>query len=162
MRNAISTCLAAAALLACSPETPPKTPAHSAEASESSSASSDAPAAKPTVAKADTPAKSPKPAPQPAANDDYEMTHNDCRVLASAYRRAWLNDKVATIGDKVSEKQAELARSNYERASRQAEQNWLSECSKTVGSPFLRSRLVCATKAKRMKRFNDCWDGKVK
>ena len=62
---------------------------------------------------------------------------------------------------KLKPKAFEQAKADVEKAAQDAGENWRSACDFIVGSPFLFSRLKCATKAKTVQRFNDCWDGKV-
>jgi hypothetical protein len=90
------------------------------------------------------------------------MTPSDCSALASAYGKAWENDELAKLEKRqLKPKQAEAARAQVEKSAQEARDDWQSECDKTVGSPYLRSRLACAMKAKTVTRFNDCLDGKT-
>jgi hypothetical protein len=94
--------------------------------------------------------------------DDYDMTYADCKVLARTYRNAWYHDEIEKLNSrKLPEKHFKKAEANVEQAANDGGENWLQACNTTVGSPQLRSRLKCASRAKTLQRFNDCMDGKV-
>jgi hypothetical protein len=102
-----------------------------------------------------------KPAP-PAPAQDYEVGYGDCKALAGQYRRAWEMDEFKKLEKQtLNEKQRAQAESNVRKASQEAGDNWLSACEGLVGSPYPRDRLDCAMKAKSVKVFDDCWDGKA-
>jgi hypothetical protein len=101
---------------------------------------------------------------RPAAivgSDDYELSHRDCRALAVAYGRAWMNDEL----EKLAQRKLEAARhdeaaAEIQQGGAEMRDNWLGECEKTVGSPYRHESLACAVKAKTMKAFDDCWQGR--
>jgi hypothetical protein len=108
------------------------------------------------------------PTVEPATNrdkvreQDYEITHNDCEALAIAYARAWENDEIEKLDEKkLAEKAFQSARDEIETGKQHMHDDWLGECIKTVGTAYLYKNLQCATKARTMQRFDDCWNGKV-
>ncbi len=114
------------------------------------------------TATAATPTATSKPKRPAAVPDDYDMSYNDCKVVAETYGHAWLNDELKKLeGKKLGEKLRKRAEGNTRKAGQEVQDNWLSECHKIVGSPFIRKRLVCASKARTVKRFDDCWYGKT-
>ncbi len=103
-----------------------------------------------------------KPKRPAAVPDDYEMSYRDCKVVAETYGNAWLKDELEKLQNKkMGDKLRQRAENNTRKAAQEVEANWLSECNKIVGSPFIRKRLVCASKARTVKRFDDCWYGKT-
>jgi hypothetical protein len=118
----------------------------------------------------DAPDPDPKPVADPLSsssgssdpeNDDYEISYQDCRALGSAYGRAWLGDERTKLdAKKLKQAQYDKVYEQLRDDSKGMAQQYQGECDKTVPSAYLRSRLKCALKAKRMQRFNDCMDGK--
>ncbi len=104
-----------------------------------------------------------EPSPKPAVREqDYEITYNDCEALAEAYGGAWEHDEMEKLNKKgLPEKQFQGAQAELEAGKQHMQENWLSECQKTVGTAYLYKNLQCATKARTLQRFNDCWEGKV-
>jgi hypothetical protein len=92
--------------------------------------------------------------------DDYEINERDCDALARAYGGAWKRDEFKKLNKKkLSKEKFDAQAAQLEEHATGMADNWRSECYKTVGTAYLRSRLQCALKAKSMKRFNDCMDG---
>ncbi|MCA9620873.1 MAG: hypothetical protein KC731_17740 [Myxococcales bacterium] len=118
-----------------------------------------------TTPEDDGPTGDDAPPPKPAADpgsDDIELTYRDCATIARAYGQAWLNDEKQTLDGKGLKKpQYDKMLAQLEEDSAGMEENYRSECDKTVGTAMLRSRLVCAVKAKTMARFDACLDGKA-
>lgn len=124
---------------------------------------SDEPVADPDPKPVDAPLSSAPSddAPDPAA-DDYEINHRDCEALARAYANAWKNDEMATLEKKkLSQAQHDKIATQVQEDSQGMFDNYIDQCGKTVGTTYLRSRLQCAAKAKTMKRFDDCMDGRA-
>jgi hypothetical protein len=104
-----------------------------------------------------------KPRKADAPEEDYEVTHTDCLALADVYRAAWLRDeRIKLDKQKFDAKLRARAEKNLEAAADKGSDNWLSQCRGVVDSPYPRSRLDCAVKARTVTRFNDCWEGRVK
>ncbi len=122
--------------------------------------SDDAPATPAPDGNAPEAAPTPKHAP-PVAGDEIDLSGNDCSVLADTYAAAWLSDALAKESPKKDPKLKELAEKNVKAAAEKARETWLGACNAIVGSAFIRSRLVCASKAKAVARFEACWDGKA-
>lgn len=108
-----------------------------------------------------SPEPSDKPTPDPGS-DDYEINIRDCEALARAYAGAWLNDEKAELDGKG------LKKDQYSKVFAQIQEdsegmfdNYFDQCGKTVGTSYLHSRLQCAMKAKSMKRFDDCMEGRA-
>lgn len=108
-----------------------------------------------------------KPAPlnrdkSPTQEGDYDLTVSDCRALADVYRGAWLGEEMEKLNaKKLKEKQFQQAEAQVKKSAEEAAENWYGACEGIAGSPFIHSRLKCATKSKTVQRFNDCWDGKI-
>jgi hypothetical protein len=104
-----------------------------------------------------------EPSPKPAVREqDYEITYTDCEALAQAYAGAWEHDEMEKLNKKgLPEKQFQAAQEQLQSGKQHMLDNWLSECQKTVGTAYLYKNLQCATKARTLQRFNDCWEGKV-
>lgn len=108
-----------------------------------------------------SPKPSDKPTPDPGS-DDYEINIRDCEALARAYAGAWLNDEKAELDDKGLKKaQYDKLWSQIQEDSQGMFDNYFDQCGKTVGTTYLHSRLKCAIKAKSMKRFDDCLEGRA-
>lgn len=108
----------------------------------------------------DDDAPQPKPKKPLTQEDDYEINERDCDALAGAYGRAWKRDEIAKLNKKkLSQEKFDKQAAQLDDHAQSMEDNWRSECYKTVGTAYLRSRLQCALKSKSMKRFNDCMDG---
>ncbi len=102
----------------------------------------------------------PSPKKVDPRDDNYEINHRDCAALARAYGRSWLGDELDKLNaKKLKTAQHEKFQSGLEDDSKEMADQYQGECDKTVGTAYLRSRLACAVKAKKMKRFNDCMDG---
>jgi hypothetical protein len=115
----------------------------------------------PTPQPEDVPGDDTPDEPAPVGGDDYEMTPEDCRALATIYGKVWKADEVTKLeARKLKEKPHQEALAAIEQDAAETKGNWQSECDKTVGSPYLRSRLDCAMKAKTVQHFDDCLDGK--
>jgi hypothetical protein len=120
----------------------------------------DAPDPEPMDEPEDSP-PAPKPSPDPGA-DDYQINHRDCEALARAYAGAWLNDEREILkSKKLKQAQIDKLAAELEDDSQGMFDNYLNQCSNTVGTSYLRSRLQCAAKAKTMKRFDDCMEGRA-
>jgi PBP1b-binding outer membrane lipoprotein LpoB len=142
----------------CSSSPPPKAPDTDAttkpeEPSKNEPSDEPAPDASSSAAEAATP-KAPKP------TGDHHMNYDDCMVLADVYGNAWFRDAMEKETNKNA-KLAETVEKNHRASADGAKQNWLNACSKIVGSAMPLKNLKCATKAKTVARFNDCWDGRV-
>ncbi|MSP25854.1 MAG: hypothetical protein EXR75_11980 [Myxococcales bacterium] len=120
------------------------------DASETGTANDDATTREPPA---------PKHAP-PKAGEEIDLSAADCAVLADTYASAWRADAHAKEALKKDPKLQQLAEKNIAAAAETARENWLRACHSIVGAAFIRSRLVCASKAKTVARFDACWDGK--
>lgn len=142
------------------PSGPAATSEDGAHAAPQSDRSEGATSATATDASPTETAPTPKHAP-PVAGDEIDLSGNDCSVLADTYAAAWLSDALAKEGPKKDPKLKELAEKNVKAAAEKARDTWLGACNSIVGSAFIRGRLVCASKAKSVARFEACWDGKT-
>ena len=108
-----------------------------------------------------SPEPSDKPKPDPGS-DDYEINIRDCEALARAYAGAWLNDEKTALDDKgLNKAQYDKVFAQIQEDSEGMFDNYFDQCGKTVGTTYLHSRLQCAIKAKSMKRFDDCMEGRA-
>lgn len=124
------------------------------------------PASEPARAEPAAPAarEAPPEVPEPTAtvgSDDYELSHRDCRALARAYGRAWVNDELEKLAAlNLEPARREEAATEIDQDGAEMHDNWLRECEKTVGTAYRHESLACAMKAKTMKAFDDCWQGR--
>jgi len=103
-------------------------------------------------------------APKPARADDvdYNVTYQDCRALARVYGGAWLSEELQKLNAaKLKKAQFEKAEARIRKDADETREQWLSQCEGIVDTPYPFSRLKCALKARSVKRFDDCWDGKA-
>jgi len=153
--------LAASSLLACSSSPKPHptaaTVAPDASATELATSSSITP---PEVQRTPTP-----PELKREKNlVEIDVNYDDCTVLAATYEKVWFRNAEESPTKRGSEGGTSSRPAGVDElrsAAQTAGANWLKACAQVAGTPMPRKNLVCASKAKTLERFNDCWDGKA-
>ncbi len=97
----------------------------------------------------------------PPAPEDYEMTQGDCQVLAEHYYGLILREQLAAVPDGLKAGPREQAERQAEQNAQEGRDQWLAQCSTTVGHSYQRQWLDCGMKAREVKRFTDCVTGQV-
>lgn len=95
---------------------------------------------------------------------DVEIQEDDCNLLSETYERVWLRESE----EKASKSPPTVVSTNPNNEATALRalavttaENWRKACTSIAGSSMPRGNLVCASKAKTLARFNDCWDGKT-
>lgn len=146
-------------------------PARSAPTTASSSTPATHPAPDATTTSSAPPLESPTssggeaspkpPLAPPKQAEEIDINYEDCTVLATTYKKVWLRDALEKDATANDPKRAERAEENLREAAETAGENWLKACARVVGARMVRKNLVCASRAKTLQRFNDCYDGKA-
>jgi len=89
----------------------------------------------------------------------YEMTFNDCNVLAGHYYRVILQEESGKIPEGLKPAQRAPAERAAEQSAQKGKDQWLDQCGGLVGTAYQRSWLTCAMKSTTVKGFTDCVTG---
>jgi hypothetical protein len=93
------------------------------------------------------------------ASEAYEMTFNDCQVLANHYYDVILKEERSKIPDALKGQQRNAAEASAGDSAQKGKDQWLDQCSGLVGSAYPREWLKCAMAATTEKDFTDCATG---
>jgi hypothetical protein len=97
----------------------------------------------------------------PKSGEEIDLNYNDCEVLAETYERVWLRDAREKDGPPPANVDRETVESNLVEAAASARASWSRACTSVVGTRVLRRNVVCASRAKSLQQFNDCYDGRA-
>ncbi|MBM4376418.1 MAG: hypothetical protein FJ095_15155 [Deltaproteobacteria bacterium] len=100
------------------------------------------------------------PLAPPRQAEEIDVNYEDCTVLAETYKKVWLRNALERGAAAKDGELREAAEASQREAAETAGENWLKACARIVGTRMVRRHLVCASRAKTLQRFNDCYDGK--